>query len=275
MVDSAAVPPAEYDAAAIRFLELLWGDGFLSPGGTEEVDRIVAGLDLAGKQVLDLGCGTGGITCYLAETHSTAKATGFDVEVPVIEAAKERAAKRGLQDRTEFIHGPPGSLPFGAGAFDVVFSKDAIVHVPDKQGLFAEVLRVLRPGGVFAASDWMIGHDGAPSAQMKAYLEAEGLSFNMASPARYRQMLQDAGFDAVSSDDRNPWYAQTARDELAKLRGPLGEAAAREVGRAYVDKNIATWQAMQTVLDSGEHRPTHLRASKPGLQPSRDHRAAE
>jgi phosphoethanolamine N-methyltransferase len=36
------------------------------------------------------------------------------------------------------------------------------------------------------------------------------------------------------------------------------------VGTAYVDKNIRTWEAMQTVLDSGEHRPTHLRGRKPG-----------
>lgn len=275
MADHAAVPHAEYDAAAIRFLEMLWGEGFLSPGGPEEVDRVVAGLDLSGKRVLDLGCGSGGITCYLAETHSAGKVTGFDVEVPVIEAAMERAAKHGLQGRAEFVQGPPGSLPFLDEEFDVVFSKDAIVHVPDKQSIFAEIWRVLKPGGVFAASDWMIGHDGAPSPEMRAYLKAEDLSFNMASPARYRQLLKNAGFVAIASEDRNGWYAQTARTELEKLRGAFGQMVVREVGRDYVEKNIATWQAMQIVLDSGEHRPTHLRASKPGAQKSPNRGDAE
>jgi hypothetical protein len=54
-----------------------------------------------------------------------------------------------------------------------------------------------------------------------------------------------------------------AREELARLKGPLGARAARAVGEAYVAKNIRTWEAMQKVLDSGEHRPTHLRGRKP------------
>ncbi|MGO4841157.1 hypothetical protein AB4144_53775, partial [Rhizobiaceae sp. 2RAB30] len=51
--------PAEYDDTAIRFLEALWGQGYLSPGGPEEVDRVLDGLVLRGKSVLDIGCGAG------------------------------------------------------------------------------------------------------------------------------------------------------------------------------------------------------------------------
>ncbi len=74
----------------------------------------------------------------------------------------------------------------------MVFSKDALLHVPDKDALFAEIFRVLKPGGVFAASNWMIGHDGEPSLEMKAYVAAEGLSFAMASPARYAEAMRRA-----------------------------------------------------------------------------------
>jgi len=257
------MPDDEYDADAIRFLELLWGDGFLSPGGREEVDRVVAGLDLSGKRLLDIGCGSGGIACHLVETLGAAHVTGYDVELPVIEAARSRAAQRGLSAKLDFVHAAPGLLPFADGTFDIVFSKDAMVHVADKGALFGEVFRVLKPGGVFAASDWMIGHDGEPSPEMRAYLDAEGLGFSMASPTRYRSLLEDAGFTDVSTEDRNPWYRELARTELGKLRGAFGDRVAEEVGRAYVDKNIATWQAMMVVLESGEHRPTHLRAVKP------------
>ena len=47
----------EYDDRAIRFLEALWGEGFLSPGGPDEVRRIVEDIDFSGKRVLDIGCG--------------------------------------------------------------------------------------------------------------------------------------------------------------------------------------------------------------------------
>jgi hypothetical protein len=48
-----------------------------------------------------------------------------------------------------------------------------------------------------------------------------------------------------------------------QLQGPLYSSAVAAVGVAYVKKHIRTWEAMQKVLDSGEHRPTHLRGQKP------------
>ena len=262
MADAAHDQP-EYDDTAIRFLEALWGDGWLSPGGPEEVDRVLDGVDVAGKTVLDIGCGSGGIAIYILRKHGAAHVTGFDVEEPVIRHAIDRAALCGLTSGIDFVQATPGPLPFPDESFDIVFSKDALLHVPDKDALFAEIFRVLKPGGTFAASNWMIGHDGEPSEDMKTYIAAEGLSFTMASPARYRAAMQKAGFHDVVSVDRNPWYREVARGELARLKGPMFEKACNAVGEDYVRKNIATWEAMQKVLDSGEHRPTHLRGTKP------------
>ena len=101
--------------------------------------------------------------CISIEKHGAGHVTGFDVEGPVIAAARNRATQRGLSDRADFVHGAPGPLPFADASFDVVFSKDALLHVPDKDALFREIFRVLKPGGVFAASNWMISHDGEPS----------------------------------------------------------------------------------------------------------------
>ena len=262
MIEAADAEP-EYDDTAIRFLEALWGEGYLSPGGPDEVDRVTEGLSLKSKTILDIGCGSGGIALHLVERHGAAHATGFDIERPVIEAARKRAAARGLSDRASFVQAPPGPLPFADASFDVVFSKDALLHVPDKDAIFAEIFRVLKPGGVFAASNWMIGHDGEPSIDMKAYIAAEGLSFSMASPARYRLAMERAGFTNISITDRNPWYREVARSELARLKGPLYATVCAAVSKDHVDKNIRTWEAMQKVLDSGEHRPTHLRGWKP------------
>jgi ubiquinone/menaquinone biosynthesis C-methylase UbiE len=262
-LSASSAEAAEYDDTAIRFLEALWGEGYLSPGGSEEVDRVVAGIALAGKRVLDLGCGSGGIALHLVEAHRADHVTGFDVEGPVIAAAHARAAANGIAGRTDFVHGAPGPSPFSDASFDVVFSKDALLHVPDKDALFREIFRLLAPGGVFAASDWLIGHDGEPSPDMKAYVAAEGLSFAMASPARYRLAMERAGFADIQVRDRNLWYREVARGELSRLSGPLYETVAAAVGKAYVDKNLRTWQAMQKVLDSGEHRPTHLRGRRP------------
>lgn len=253
-----------YHNKLIGMLERLWGDGWLSPGGPEEVERLLEGVDLLGKSVLDIGCGAGGVDILLVKAHGAVYVTGIDVEDTVLEHARRRAHAAGLEESMGFVKVAPGLLPFPPATFDVVFSKDAIIHIADKHRLMAEVFRVLKPGGQFIASDWLIGHDHEPSPQMKTYIESEGLDFGMASPKRYREAMEASGFVDISLISRNAWYRQRAREELDLLKGDLRSEASHSLGGDFVDHNIQIWENMLPVLDTGEHCPTHMRAHKPG-----------
>lgn len=253
-----------YPPRIIAMLEAVWGVGFLSPGGPEEVARVIGQADIRGAAVLDIGCGAGGIDIALVRDHGAGFVTGLDVEDAVLAHARGLIAAAGLAARIGLIKVAPGPLPFPPGGFDIVFSKDSIVHIPDKHALMAEAFRVLKPGGWFLASDWLIAHDAAPSPLMAAYIAEEGLDFGMASAARYVDAMVAAGFVDVATTSRNAWYRQAARAELERLQGAAGQTAAQVVGQDFVDRNIAIWQRMIPVLDSGEHCPTHLRARKPG-----------
>lgn len=253
-----------YHDTMIGMLERIWGDGWLSPGGPEEIARLLAGLNINGKSVLDIGCGAGGIDVCLVQQHGANFVCGIDVEDTVLASARKTAAKAGLQHRIGVVKVVPGPLPFPPQTFDVVFSKDSIVHIPDKHSLMQDVFRVLKPGGLFVASDWLIGHDNEPSQQMKDYIASEGLDFGMASPGRYRDALEEAGFKNIEIKSRNAWYREQARQELANLSGSLYTEACASLGKDYVDHNIEIWKNMIPVLDSGEHCPTHLRGFKPG-----------
>lgn len=252
-----------YDDDAIGFLEALWGEGYLSPGGPDEVARLLAPVDLAGKAGLDIGCGSGGITVALVRDHGASSVIGIDVEAPVCAAARALVERQGLSDRIEIRQVEPGPFPIEPQSLDFVFSKDAIVHIADKETLAREVFRVLKPGGCFVASDWLIAHDDEPSAQMQAYLAAEDLDFGMASPERYRRALEEAGFVQVALTNRNAWYREEAKAELAALKGDKGAAFAEKFGTAYIAGQINTWERMVPVLESGEHCPHHLHAWKP------------
>lgn len=254
-----------YPPRLIAMLEAIWGDGFLSPGGAEEVARVIGEHDLSGLAVLDVGCGAGGIDIALVRNHGAGYVTGIDVEDPVLARARALVDEAGLGHAIGLVKVSPGPLPFPPATFDVVFSKDSIVHIPDKHVLMAEVFRVLKPGGWFLASDWLIGTETI-SPVMADYIASEGLDFGMATPQRYLDAMRAAGFEACETVSRNAWYRDHARGELKRLEGEVGEKAAAVVGRDFVDKNIGIWQRMIPVLDSGEHCPTHLRCRKPLAQ---------
>jgi len=254
---------SHYDDRVLTFLAALWGEGYLSPGGPDEVARALEGLDLTGLTVLDIGSGAGGATTDLVLNHGAGKVIGIDTSPDGCKTARALAEKRGVADRVEIRLVEPGPLPFDEATFDVVFSKDSIIHIADKEMLAGEVFRVLKPGGWFAASDWLISHDDDPSPEMAYYIHCEDLGFGMASPDRYGRALEGAGFRNVRLVNRNPWYREVAREELARLTGPERPSFEAMLSPEEIASQIKTWQAMMPVLQSGEHCPHHLRGQKP------------
>ena len=79
-----------YHDQMIDMLERVWGDGWLSPGGPAEVARLLEGMDLRGKNLLDIGCGAGGIDVLLVGTCGAGYVTGIDVEDTVLAHALHR-----------------------------------------------------------------------------------------------------------------------------------------------------------------------------------------
>jgi len=253
----------EYDDTLVTMLEMIWGEGFLSPGGAEEVALLLEGEDISGKNVIDIGCGIGGLDVLLVREHGAASVTGVDIEQPILDRAAVRAGAEGLSDRLTYKLIAPGPLPFDPESFEVVFSKDAMIHIPDKEALFADVIRTLRPGGLFIASDWMRRDDNPPSPEMEYYLEVEDVEFGMASQERYIKALQEAGFVGIKHRDRNAWYSDLSRKEYEKMKGPLYPKMVEYLGHEYADHEVEIWRAMNLVIESGELRPGHFRAIKP------------
>lgn len=253
----------DYDDKLVALLEVLWGDGYLSPGGDHETALVLDGLDLRGKRVLDLGCGTGGCALFIGAEFAPDQLIGIDVEAGVVEKATANAVAAGLDDRVSFVRVDPGPLPFEDGVFDLVFSKDSIVHIPDKHALAHELFRVLAPAGVFAASDWMSGSDAPPSPALLHYQELEGLGFGLASPDVYFSALRGAGFEQVSYVDRTAWLAARSHVELEDLDGRLRPEIEARVGRQFLDHEVEVWQALCGVFDTRELGAGHWRAIKP------------
>ena len=257
-----------YPDDAVGRLELIWGEGFLSPGGPVEVSRMLGGRDIEGCDVLDIGSGAGGADVVLVREHGAATVTGIDVEPRLVDRAVERTRSLGLDGRIAYRLVEPGPLPLLDGSFDVVFSKDSIIHIRDKEHLFSEAFRVLRPGGLLLVGDWLRGHGAALEAQVQAFITASGHDFAMVSLQDTSEIVERLGFADVEIEDRHAWYLGEATAELARLRGSLGVEFVRAWGEEAAADEIGFWEVLVESLGAGAVRPGHVRARKPGLTPT-------
>jgi SAM-dependent methyltransferase len=255
--------PGEYDEGMQALLQIMWGEGFLSPGGAAEIACLLEGSDIAGCALLDVGCGLGAIDEILVRDYHAASVVGIDIDPSLLERMQVRIERAHLTGRIRGLRVTGGPLPFADGEFDVVFSKDSLVQIPDKPAIFAEVLRVLRPGGRFIASDWLRGGGPEYSPEMMEYFRLEGIAYNMATLAESAQALRAAGFVQVEIRDRHGWYLDLAQRELEAMQGPLHALIEQRIGPLRAGHFIENWRQLVVVLKSGELRPGHFKAVKP------------
>lgn len=249
---------SQYDPKFNLALQWLWGDGFLSPGGPDEIAEMLRGVPVDGRSVLDIGSGLGAASLLLVETHGAAAVHGIDVESHLVEESRDRADRRQLADRVTFELVEPGLLPFDDETYDVVFTKDSVLHIPDKPAFYAEVIRVLKPGGVFVGSDWCRGGPQTMTDRAKRWLEVMHLEVDMQTGAELSASLAAAGFQGVALNDRNAWYAETINDELAAVAGDRFEKLVELIGAEAAAYRQESSRRKQEAVADGFLRPTHF-----------------
>ena len=245
----------------VAMLELIWGEGYMAPGGPGNVARLLQGLEPRGKRILDVGCGIGGPAFEMVETHG-ARVVGIDIEAPLIDRAHRSAAAKSLQDRCEFLVVEPGQLPFEDQTFDIVLSSGAITQTSGTTELIADCFRVLRPGGALTCYEWM-RTEHPYSDDMMNWFRLEGLTYVLETLDTFGQMFRDAGFDDVETADASDWYRAECRREYELIRGELYPRMVELLGREDADHFVENWRAMTVVCDSGEMRQGYCRGRKP------------
>ncbi|XP_050216694.1 phosphomethylethanolamine N-methyltransferase isoform X2 [Mercurialis annua] len=236
----------QYKSNGIRRYERVFGPGFVSTGGIETTKEFVAKLDLKpGQKVLDVGCGIGGGDFYMAENFDV-EVTGIDLSVNMISFALEHAI--GLKCAVEFEVADCTTKTYPDNTFDVIYSRDTILHIQDKPALFRSFYKWLKPGGKVLISDYCKSA-GTPTSEFAEYIKQRG--YDLHDVNAYGQMLKDAGFDDVIAEDRTDQFMQVLQRELSHIEQEKDEFVNDFSEEDYNDI-VDGWNAKLVRSSSGE-----------------------
>jgi arsenite methyltransferase len=166
-----------------------------------------------GEIVLDLGSG-GGIDVLLSARRvgPTGKAYGLDMTDEMLALARENQQKAGV-DNVEFLKGEIEAIPLPDSSVDVIISNCVINLSADKDRVFAEAFRVLRPGGRLAVSDVVVRGEVPPALRRSVELWI-GCVAGALEEDEYRGKLGKAGFEAVGLEPTRIYRTEDARELL-------------------------------------------------------------
>jgi ubiquinone/menaquinone biosynthesis C-methylase UbiE len=162
----------------------------------------------AGMYVLDIGCGLGGASRYLA-VECSCRVAAIDLTANFVEAARILTARCGLAERIEFRQANALDLPFHDGTVDHVWSYAVTMNIADKEGLGREVARVLKSGGRFSCNEIARGSGEAPVFPLP-WASDTATSF-LATPAKCAPLLKQ-GACPYSSRSMSPQFATERLD---------------------------------------------------------------
>jgi len=206
--------------------------GFLTLSEAQHLLELLA--PASGEVVVDVACGTGGPGLWIAQQTGTSL-IGVDPSPAGLAAARQRAARTGLDDRSRFEQGSFEHTHLTGSSADVVMSIEAFQYAPNKRAGLREFARILRPGGRLG----LICFEADPT-------KAAGLPILGVDPViDYRPLLKSAGFDVVAYEETPGWAERveaafsaivSAADTLAAEMGE--QASASAVAEAMITLEI-------------------------------------
>jgi sterol 24-C-methyltransferase len=206
-----------------------------------------------GQRVLDVGCGTGGPAREMVK-FTGVNVVGLNNNDYQIERATHCAAKQKLSDKLSFVKGDFMQMKFADNSFDAVYAIEATAHAPSLEGIYSEIFRVLKPGGVFGVYEWLMtdkyDNDNPDHRRVRLGIEQGSGISKMVKVEEALAAMKTAGFEMIRNEDLadrpdiTPWYYPLAGD--FKMMGSIWDifTIARMTwwGRGLIHKFVGTME---------------------------------
>lgn len=221
----------------------------MSTGGQSTTTEFVEKLSLKkGERVLDVGCGIGGGDFYMARQFGVS-VVGIDLSTNMVHRALETSMTDSSLD-VEFEICDATIKEYPAESFDVVYSRDTILHIADKRALFAKFFRWLKPRGRILISDYCRGEQKSTD-HFNSYVASRG--YHLLSPSQYGKVLEDVGFSNVVAEDRTEHFVSVLKEELERTLLSKDEFV-KETSEQDFDDIVNGWKAKLVRCGEGDQK---------------------
>jgi tocopherol O-methyltransferase len=211
-------------------------------------------------QVLDVGCGFGGSSIYLAKQYK-AQATGITISPVQVEMANQAA--REANAGAKFLCMDAEAMKFNT-PFDVVWSVESISHYPNNEKFFADATKLLKPRGRMAITDWF-KKEGLTPREHKKFLEPieRGMLVELSTMKAYEDLMSKNGLKVVKTETLNRQCAKTWDLSLDIIKDKAFWTLASTLGLAFVHY-LKAFKVMREGFASGNFVYGLIVAEKPG-----------
>jgi len=195
-----------YSGPEGRLWELLMGEQIHIGGFRSSMDLAESARIGQGQRGVDLCCASGAGMRFLVRYRGVERMTGVDATHAMVELGRRRCVDEGLARQITFVEGDVCHTGLPGGAVDFVWGEDAWCYVEDKPRLITEAVRLVRPGGTIAFTDWMEGAIGLSESEAGRYLAFMKFP-NVLTAAEYEGLLAANGCRVVCGRDTGRFAA--------------------------------------------------------------------
>ena len=202
-------------------------------GGAKATGFVLDKMGLTpNMRVLDIGCGVGGPAIYAAENYGCF-VTGIDLTPEFIELARQRTSLGPHRDKLYFQTADASGLDFKDESFDAAFMLHTGMNIPNKEEVYAEIARVLQPGGMFLIYDILSLGNLAAMTYPAPWAKTAESSF-LEPLENITAMLENAGLQTTSAENCQTYAKQAVDKLLQNADGSLN------VAREKIMRNLKT-----------------------------------
>jgi len=191
---------ATYDGPEGDLWELIMGQQIHIGGFQSSMDLAARAGIGTGQHGVDLCCCNGAGMRFLVRFRDVASMVGVDATRTVVDRGRRRCDEEGVGDRIRFVCADSCESGLPDGEADFVWGEDAWCYVVDKGRLVAEAVRIVRPGGTIAVTDWIEGPAGLSDAEAERFLLFMKFP-NVQDIESYRRLFQTSGCEVLEAAD--------------------------------------------------------------------------